>query len=138
MSAHNKDFPWMSYYGNYDFFERRMKAHSKVKKITKIDPSLFYIELTDDRILNTFVCECYSFGNAEYVEACSILGELNAVVINSNWCGYSLDVKYHCMNECVGIYDIGGFMAALNMCNYWKYLNEYEKDQFKDRGWNNN
>jgi hypothetical protein len=135
MSAHNNNFPWMSYYGNYNFFEQRMREHSKVKVIQKVNPSLYHIELVDGRIIKTFICECYSFDVAEYIESCKELGELNAVIINSNWCGYSLDVKRYCMNEQVGVYDIGGFMAALNMNNYWQYLTKYEEDKFNENGW---
>lgn len=135
MPAHNEDYPWMSYYGNYNFFEKRMREHRNVKTITKVNPSLYQIELTDGRVVKTFICECYSFSVAEYIESCENLGELNAVVISSSWCGYSLDVKHDCMNEHIGVYDIGGFMAAINMKNYWQYLTEYEKEKFKEKGW---
>ena len=135
MPAHNEDYPWMSYYVNYDFFEKRMREHSKVKTIKKVNSSLYQIELTNGRVIKTFICECYSFGIAEYIESQENIGELNAVVISSNWCGYSLDVKRHCMNEYVGVYDIGGFMAAINKKNYWEYLTEYEKEKFEEKGW---
>lgn len=135
MPAHNDNFPWMSYYGNYNFFEQRMREHSKVNAIQKINPSLYHIELVDGRVIKTFICECYSFDIAEYIESCEELGELNAVLISSNWCGYSLDVKRYCMSEKVGVYDIRGFMSALNMNNYWQYLTQYEKDKFKENGW---
>ena len=135
MPAHNKDFPWMSYYGNYNFFEQRMHEHSRVSAINKINPSLYHIECVDGRVIKVFICECYSFDVAEYIEACQELGELDAVIISSNWCGYTFDVKRHCMSKQVGVYDIGGFMAALNMNNYWQYLTEYEKEKFEENGW---
>ncbi|KTD27978.1 MULTISPECIES: hypothetical protein [Legionella] len=135
MPAHSEEYPWMSYYGNYIFFEKKMKEHSKVETITKINPSFYQIKLTDGRVIKTFICECYSFGIAEYLESCHNLGELNAVVISSNWCSYSLEVKRHCMDKNVGVYDIGGFMAAINMDNYWQYLTESEKEKFQEKGW---
>ena len=45
MPAHNENFPWMSYYGNYNFFEKRMSEHSKVGAVKKVSPSLYHIEL---------------------------------------------------------------------------------------------
>ena len=135
MPAHQDSFPWMSYYGNYDFFEQRMHEHSKVNEVKKITPSLYDILLTDGRAIRTFVCECYSFDVAEFIEVCHGLGEVNAVVINSNWCGYSPNVKRHCMSQKVGVYDIRGFMAAINKTNYWEYLTEVEKEMFEKRGW---
>ncbi|WP_019217976.1 hypothetical protein [Legionella tunisiensis] len=135
MPAHNEDYPWMNYYGNYNFFEEGMQAHTNVETITKVNPSLYEIKLTDGRVIKTFICECYSFSITEYQELCERLGEINAVIINSNWCSYTLEVKRHCMNENVGIYDIRGFMAAINMKNYWQYLTESEKEKFKEKGW---
>lgn len=135
MPAHNKEFPWMSYYESYSFFESRMKEHSKVNSIIKINPSLYDIERSDKTIIRVFICECYSFDVAEYIESCQKLGELNAVIISSNWCGYTLDVKRHCMNKKVGVYDIGGFMAALNIPHYWEYLTKDEREEFKANGW---
>jgi len=125
----------MSYYGNYNFFEQRMREHSKVNVIRSVTPSFYHIELTDGRVIRTFICECYSFDVAEYIEVCQELGEVDAVVISSNWCGYSPGVKRHCMNEEVGIYDISGFMAAINKKNYWEYLTKGEKEKFKENGW---
>lgn len=135
MPAHNINYPWMSYYENYDYFEQRMSEHNRVSGIDKINPSLYHIELVNGNVIKTFICECYSFDVAEYFEATQELGELNAVVINSIWCGYSLEVKHLCRNRQVGIYKIREFMAALNMERYWQYLTDYEKEQFKEKGW---
>ena len=135
MPAHEDNFPWMSYYRNYSFFEQRMREHSKVNVVRSVTPSLYQIELIGGRVIKTFICECYSFDVAEYMEVCEELGDIDAVVINSNWCGYSLDVKRHCMNKKVGVYDIRGFMAAINKQKYWEYLTEGEKEQFEKNGW---
>ena len=135
MPAHNEHFPWMSYYRNYNFFMQRMHEHSKVNSIDSINPSLYNIELTSGRTLKVFICECYSFDVAEYVESCENYGKLAAVVISSNWCGYSLDVKRHCMAEQVGVFDTEGFMAAINKNEFWTYLTKYEQEHFRENGW---
>ncbi|MEZ8659343.1 hypothetical protein BCS84_10895 [Vibrio cyclitrophicus] len=135
MPARNENFPWMSYYRNYNFFEQRMNEHSKVRSCQKLDAGLYSIELNTGKKLNVFICECYSFGTAEYVESCENYGALDAVIISSNWCGYSLELKRDCMTDQVGIFDIGGFMAAINQREHWAYLTAYEKDKFKEYGW---
>lgn len=131
MPAHNDSFPWVSYYGHYQFFERQMRSHSKVSDIRNTGDGLYAVELIDKRTLVVFICECYSFGIAEYYESIERLGDLNAVIINSNWCSYTMDVKLQCREHNVGIFDIKGFMAALNLKNYWEYLTKEEKEYFK-------
>lgn len=135
MSAHNDKFPWLSYYGNYNFFEQRMHEHSKVTSCREIKKGLYNIQLTNGKMLKVFICECYSFSTAEYVESCQNYGELDAVIISSNWCGYSLDLKYECMKKNVGVFDIRGFMAAINKMQFWEYMTDYEKEKFKEYGW---
>lgn len=135
MPAENNKFPWLSYYRNYNFFEQRMREHSKVVSCENINIGLYNIRLTNGKTLKVFICECYAFGTAEYVESCENYGELNAVVISSNWCGYSLDIKRDCMQNNVGIFNIGGFMAAINRDMFWTYMTEYEKERFKEYGW---
>ena len=125
----------MSYYGNYRFFEKLMLTHSKVVDLRNTGEGLYEIDLNDGRTLVIFICECYSFGMAEYYESVENLGNLNAVVINSNWCGYTMDVKLYCREHDVGVFDIKGFMAALNLRNYWEYLTKEEKEYLKqDQG----
>lgn len=131
MPAHNNSFPWMSYYGNYKFFEDRMLTHSKVARMRNTGEGLYEIDLNDGTTLVVFICECYSFGVAEYHESVENLGNLDAVVINSNWCGYTMDVKLHCQEQNVGVFDIKGFMAALNLKNFWEYLTKEEKKRLQ-------
>lgn len=80
-------------------------------------------------------CECYSFGAAEYVETSNALGKLDAVVINSAWCGYTMDAKHLARSQKVGLFTIGGFMSALNKANFWEHLTEEEQEVFKKKGW---
>lgn len=134
MPAHSDNFPWMSYYGEYDFFEQRMREHSKVKSIANIQPGLYNIDLINNDSLIVFICECYSFDIAEYIESQKNYGHLDAVVISSNWCGYSLDVKRRGIKEQVGVFTIAGFMAAINRDKYWTYLTQGEQKIFQENG----
>ena len=131
MPAHNSEFPWLSYYGNYRFFEERMHEHSKVSGLSKINTGLYDIQLKDGRTIRVFICECYAFDDADYFETVENYGAINAVVISSNWCSYDLDTKLERMKEKVGVFDIKGFMAAINKTRYWEYMNEQEKNLLK-------
>jgi len=146
MPAENNDFPWLSYYGHYNFFEKRMGDHGRVLEVNKIEPGLYEIvrdlgtqepeepEEPEER-LKVFVCECYSYGVVEYMETLEKLGQLNVIVINSSWCGYTPDLKKQCREENVGLFNIAQFMAALNKPDYWNYLDADQKERFKKTGW---
>ncbi len=125
----------MNYYGHYRFFEDGMKLHNKVSEIKKIKDCLYKILLCDDRELKVFICDCYSFGLAEYLETVEIIGEIQVIIINSNWCGYSAETKLYCRKRRVGLFKINEFMAALNMRNYWDYLTIGEIEYYKKNGW---
>jgi hypothetical protein len=127
MTAYNQNFPWLSHSGGYNFFESKMLGHNKVNWIKSKKTGLYEIFLNDGRTLNVFICECYSFGIAEYYESIENLGPLDAIIINSNWCGYSIEVKLHCQNINVGVFNIGGFMAAINKLRFWDYFSEVDK-----------
>lgn len=131
MPSQNNEFPWMSYYGHYKFFEERMLSHDKVYSIQNTGEGLYEINLGDKRVIKAFICECYSFGLAEYHETVEKLGKIQAVIINSNWCGYTSEAKRYCREHGVGLFNIGEFMAALNMKKFWEYLTKEEKEYFK-------
>lgn len=136
MPAHNNTFPWLSYYKHYKFFEKLMQGHSKVRNLQKINTGLYDVQLLDDRVLRVFICECYAFDDASYHETVENYGTVNAVVINSNWCGYDFEMKLARMQEEVGVFDIKGFMAAINRSNYWEYMTEHEKKDWLKRSQN--
>ena len=131
MAAYSNDFPWPSYYRHYNFFEHRMRAHSRVRELETLGEGLYRISLRDGRDLDVFICECYSFGVAEYTVTTERLGIQHAIIINSNWCGYTDDLKLQCRNERVGLFSITEFMAALNRKDYWNYLTEEQAKRFK-------
>lgn len=135
MPAHSEIFPWPSYYGHYDFFEARMTSHSRVISLERLGDGVYEILRTNGNPIKIFICDCYSFGVAEYMEVLNRIGHVDAIIINSNWCGYSLDVKHYCMECNVGVFNIGDFMAALNRRSVWTYLNSTEVEDFKKMGW---
>ncbi|MGQ0661528.1 hypothetical protein [Sphingosinicella sp.] len=134
MPAHSEYFPWPSYYGHFDFFEQRMRSHNRVRNLENLGDGRYRLTKTDGSVLEVFVCECYSFGAAEYLETTSNLGRLDAIIISSNWCGYTVDAKAECRRDRVGLFDIRDFMAALNRRDFWTYLSDWDQERLRKRG----
>ena len=135
MTAYSDKFPWSNYYGNFQFFEDRMRSHDGVMSLERCGEGLYVLVRRNGEVIKVFICECYAFGVAEYMETISHLGPLNAIIINSEWCGYTYDVKRHCREQMVGIFKIVAFMAALNRDNFWDYLTQSEVEYFRKNGW---
>lgn len=135
MAARSEIFPWPSHYGHFDFFEARMKSHDCVASCERLDGGLYDVTTRGGKVLRIFICECYSFGVAEYMEAVGKLGALDAVIINSFWCGYTTDAKRYCRGEKIGLFDIGDFMAALHHNDFSAYLNDRDTEVFEKNGW---
>lgn len=135
MPAHSETFPWPSHYGHYNYFESQMKKHGKVASLTAEVGGVYSLTRTQGDTLRVFICECYAFGVAEYMETVERLGDMDVVIINSAWCGYTPDAKFYCRESNVGLFKIGEFMGALNRDDYWRYLTDGEKEYFKKQGW---
>jgi hypothetical protein len=112
-----------------------MRGHSRITGIKSDGNGIYDLALASGGSMRIFICECYSFGVAEYVETIEKLGQLDAIVVNSAWCGYTLDAKRTARSNKVGLYKIADFMAALNKPKVWDYLNDSEKEAFKTKGW---
>lgn len=135
MSAHSETFPWPSYYGHYNFFEARMNQHDKVVSLEARGGGLYDLTRTQGDTLHVFICECYAFGVAEYMEVVENLGHIDVVIINSAWCGYTPDAKFHCREANVGLFKIVELMRALYRDDYWRYLTDDQKEYYKKQGW---
>lgn len=135
MAAHSEVFPWPPHYGHFKFFEARMRAHRRVSDFKGLGDGVYELTLSSGKTLQVFICECYSFGAAEYLETFDNIGPMDAIVISSAWCGYTLDAKRSCREDEIGLFNIADFMAALNKEEIWSYLNEHETEVFKKKGW---
>lgn len=135
MPGFSEHFPWPSYYGHFNFFEDRMQQHTNITSCVSEGGGVYELALVRGDKLRVFVCDCYAFGVAEYIETIEKLGTLNVVIINSAWCGYSPDAKRHCRDKGVGLFKINEFMTALHRSEYWTYLTDYETQHFTEKGW---
>lgn len=135
MAAHSRSFPWTSHYGHFDHFEGQMAKHDKVAHLTPHGNGVYELTRTRGDTLRIFICECYAFGVAEYMETVDKLGKIDAVIINSAWCGYTPEAKRHCRESNFGLFKIGELMGALHHDDYWRYLTKVEEEFFKKKGW---
>ena len=135
MAARNEAFPWTSHYGHYRYFEERMALHRRVVSLKPQADGVYELARTQGDTLRIFICECYAFGVAQYIETVDQLGEINAVIINSAWCGYAPAAKRHCRDSNVGLFKINELMGALHKADYWLYLTDAEKEYFEKQGW---
>src|SRR5687768_7960686 len=126
MPAHSNQFPWPPHYGHFNFFEDRMLAHSAVRALRREGDGLYQLERKRGDHLRVFICECYSFGVAEFYEATESLGHLDAIIINSAWCGYTDEAKRLTREKGVGLFKIADLMGALSKRDYWTYLTDWE------------
>ena len=134
MTAHSNTFPWPSHAGHYEFFEQRMHSHGKVSALKGLGDGIYELQRSNGDALRVFVCECYAFGVAEYAETLQRIGAIDAVIINSAWCGYSPEAKWECRQGEVGLFKIGEFMASLHRDDYWNYLTDAEQEYFEKSG----
>ena len=137
MPAHSENFPWASYYGHFKFFEKQMDGHRFVLSWST-DPDHQYVydlELKNGNKLRVFACECYSFGSVELDETLDAVGHVDLILINGNWCGYTLEAKRDAQQKKIGVYNIGDLMRALPRKEPWTYLSADETEKFKAKGW---
>lgn len=134
MSAYSENFPWPSHYGHFNFFEQRMQSHGRVRQCEPQGGGVYEITRSDGAVLRVFICECYAYGMAEYMETVQNVGHVDAVIINSMWCGYTNDVKLECREQRVGVFKIAEFMGALNRKDFWNYFTGDQEEYFREKG----
>ena len=133
MGANSSDFPWPSYYGEHAFLKKVMWGNNKVTDIIEVEKAVYDIERSYGDTIRIFVCECYSFGAAEYEEAMTNLKDINAIIIDSNWCNYTGDAKIMAYSDGVGLFKIVEFMHQARLRNYLEPT-EDEKEMYKAHG----
>ena len=135
MPAQNKTFPWMAYYGHYNYFEKQMNNHNNITRWEMTPEGLYKVHRNHQDILNVFICECYIYGVAEYTKTIDEIGPIDCIVINSMWCSFTNEVKRICRNKGVLLCKITDFMGAMNFEEYSAYLSIDEKKKWEEKGW---
>lgn len=113
MPANSSSFPWPSYYSDHTFFKKVMFGNHYVADLVQIDDAIYEVKRTYGDTIRIFICECYSYGATEYIETMEKLDDLNAIIIDSNWCGYTYDAKILAYSDGVGLFKITEFMYRI-------------------------
>ncbi|RYD85954.1 MAG: hypothetical protein EOP84_00665 [Verrucomicrobiaceae bacterium] len=132
MPAHSNAYPWPSHYGHFRFFEQRMSAHQRVTAVRNRGGGVYELTLTGGAKFKVFICECYCFGEAEYVEVIGKLGPLDAIVISSAWCSYTDDAKLAARTAETGVFTIAEVMGALNKPEPWSHLTREQRERYAE------
>ncbi|RYD78616.1 MAG: hypothetical protein EOP84_14020 [Verrucomicrobiaceae bacterium] len=111
-----------------------MNSHQKVTATRNRRNGVYELTLLGGSKFKVFICECYSFGEAEYLETTGRIEGLDAIVINSGWCAYTSEAKFAARADRVGVFSIGELMAALNKPQPWSYLTPEQRELYQKAG----
>jgi len=95
-----------------------MWGNRRVTDLIEIDTAIYDVQRTFGDTIRIFICECYSFGAAEYIETMEKLEGINAIIIDSNWCNYTYDAKVMAFSDGVGLYKVVEFMHRIRDKDY--------------------
>lgn len=104
-----------------DFFENAIKRHNKVKELTQISNNYYLIKRINGKDVNVLVNNIYTLGLADYYEIVNTYGSIDAIVIMSNWNGYTTQAKSIARKENIAILGFTEFLGAMNYDNINKY-----------------
>src|SRR4051812_31947491 len=68
-----------------DYFEKAMRAHTKVRGVTKVSPSRWDLTLTDGTTVEVFITDVYTFSASDYALLRAQYPNVRCVVQASNW-----------------------------------------------------
>ena len=100
------------------YFEKVMKVHEKVDAVEFVEAdrykAIFKIYLADGRLLVTYIADVYVLTAADVREILSEYGDIDCIVVVSNWDHYTSDAKNVAKSMGIGVYRLKEFMKAIN------------------------
>lgn len=124
---------WGVQFSTIVFFERLLKAHSRVKDFTRERDIFFRIERDDHTILNTLLLNEYRFGIASLIKALDEFPETKYIVIGGNWNESTIEADNYAKENRVGIYDFSEFCGAINFDEPpLKFIKKDDRDNKKN------
>ena len=102
-----------------DFQKRWMQYYiRKVDSVTLIEEdfykAIFEIQLSDGRLLITYIADVYVLTAADVREVVSEYDDVDCIVVVSNWDHYTSDAKNIAKAMGIGVFTLNEFMKALN------------------------
>jgi hypothetical protein len=113
-----------------EFFERAMAQHRKVECCEQVQRELYQLTRRDGLSpLRVLLVNIYTVGVADVIELLGEFPGLQAIVILSNWNGYTTDAKEYAKQRGVGVFVMNEFLGAL----WQRDPTHYEKPDDKQR-----
>ena len=101
-----------------DYFNKVMRGHEKVDSVTLIEEdfykAIFEIQLSDGRLLITYIADVYVLTAADVREVVLEYDDVDCIVVVSNWDHYTSDAKNIAKAMGIGVFTLNEFMKALN------------------------
>jgi hypothetical protein len=97
-----------------EFFEDRMREHTKVGATSSHGANRYDLTLLDGRVVKVFLTDTYEFTVADYEELRAQHPEVDHIVSASSWNHFTTAVEGVARGDEVGTYFIGEFMGALH------------------------
>ncbi len=100
---------------SFEFFERAIPSHSRVRKLERLDRQTYLIERHGDLPdLRIWFCNVYRVSAADVVEITVADPEIDAILTISNWNDVTVEGKEAGLDAGVGVFIFKQFMGALN------------------------
>ena len=100
------------------YFDKVMSGHEKVDSVLLIEEdfykAIFEIQLSDGRLLVTYIADVYVLTAADIREVVSEYDDLDCIVVVSNWDHYTSDAKNIAKAMGIGVFTLNEFMKAIN------------------------
>src|ERR1035437_2556870 len=116
---------WNVSYSIITFFERALRAHSKVMNVTRTRDISFEVDLTNGGRINVLIVDEYTLGLAALHRAVDEFPETEFIVTGGNWNGYTIEAKDWGTAHDLGVFNLEEFLGDLNWTEPKKY---YKKD----------
>ena len=113
------------------YFENIVKGHDKVKGLFELSEDYYLVKRIKGKDIKVLVNNIYTLGLADYYEIANTYDAVDAIVIMSNWNGYTTQAKSIAKKENRAIMGFKEFLGALNYDNIIEYINEDNKGNAK-------
>lgn len=116
---------WNVSYNVITFFEKAMNGHGKVASVNRTKDIFFTVKDKEDRTFKVLLLNEYCIGLATVFKVIDEFPDTEYIVTGANWNGYTKEAKDYCMENNLGLFNLGEFLGALNWTNPKNY---YKKD----------
>lgn len=118
-----------------DYINKFLANHSFIRSMKKWNICTFEVQLVDGRLLRVFVTNTYYFTEYTFEKIMIIDPNIDAIICSTPYSTYSEGAKRLCIENKVGLFMLGEFMAAIRYDGdrFLNYLPSREKRERIER-----